>query len=302
MKNHLSIKNILPWVGGLLILAACQKEQTAISSQDEETPQQKSMMRVLGAAPDNPFLVAKVPLVVSSEFKATNPTESRGGQVLPSTPKPASYAMQMPPVGDQGVEGSCISWAAGYAALSAEQYYKTNAGSYSSASNVFSPEFLFNQTKNSDDCGSSTLLTALEFMKNNGVSTWQSMPYSSSNGCSEQPTAEQASEAMNYRISSYTRIKSADQNAIKAMLAQNHPLIFTGNVDDNFRNAGPGFVWATVGTIYGLHAFTLVGYDDAKGAYKIMNSWGTGWGDGGYSWVSYSTMAKVTNHLYLLDM
>ena len=31
----------------------------------------------------------------------------------------------------------------------------------------------------------------------------------------------------------------------------------------------------------------VVGYDDAKQAFRIQNSWGRTWGDGGYGWFSY---------------
>jgi len=45
---------------------------------------------------------------------------------------------------------------------------------------------------------------------------------------------------------------------------------------------------------HGGHAVLAVGYDDRlrvrsdKGALLIRNSWGTGWGDGGYGWLPYS--------------
>jgi C1A family cysteine protease len=35
------------------------------------------------------------------------------------------------------------------------------------------------------------------------------------------------------------------------------------------------------------HAIILCGWDDAKGAWLLKNSWGTGWGEDGYMWVSY---------------
>jgi len=36
------------------------------------------------------------------------------------------------------------------------------------------------------------------------------------------------------------------------------------------------------------HAMLIVGYDNTKNAFKIINSWGTNWGDNGYSWVNYN--------------
>lgn len=35
------------------------------------------------------------------------------------------------------------------------------------------------------------------------------------------------------------------------------------------------------------HAIILVGWDDAKGAWLLKNSWGEGWGEDGYMWIPY---------------
>jgi hypothetical protein len=37
------------------------------------------------------------------------------------------------------------------------------------------------------------------------------------------------------------------------------------------------------------HAVSLVGWDDARQAWLIKNSWGTGWGENGYMWIAYNT-------------
>jgi len=44
------------------------------------------------------------------------------------------------------------------------------------------------------------------------------------------------------------------------------------------------------------HAVTIVGYDDDKygGALKILNSWGTQWGDNGYFWLPYNFARRTT--------
>jgi C1A family cysteine protease len=37
----------------------------------------------------------------------------------------------------------------------------------------------------------------------------------------------------------------------------------------------------------GYHEITIVGYDDSKQAFKVANSWGDGWGEKGFIWISY---------------
>jgi hypothetical protein len=36
----------------------------------------------------------------------------------------------------------------------------------------------------------------------------------------------------------------------------------------------------------GLHAITIIGYDDSKRAFRMVNSWGPNWGDNGFIWLS----------------
>lgn len=38
---------------------------------------------------------------------------------------------------------------------------------------------------------------------------------------------------------------------------------------------------------YTNHAIILCGWDDTKGAWLLKNSWGTGWGEDGFMWISY---------------
>src|SRR5450759_4471431 len=117
----------------------------------------------------------------------------------------------MPPVTSQGSEGNCAAFAIGYNTRSAEQYYKSNATAYNYADNIVSPEYLFDQTKiDASTCSGSSVYTSLEFLKTNGICTWQSMPYSSSNGCSLTPTTSQTTEAANFKINSYAQISTSD--------------------------------------------------------------------------------------------
>jgi C1A family cysteine protease len=213
---------------------------------------------------------------------------------IPTT-LPANCSLAMPPVRYQGTEGSCVAFAVTYA-RACEQYYKTGAVHYSDTINVFSPEYVFNQVSEPDGTGSG-VIKSLDLLKSQGVCTWHTMPYSSYNGYSQMPTAAQIDEAVRYKISSWSKILSSDQQAIKAMIARNHPVIASFKVDQSFYNATPGFIWKSLTGNAGSHTMALCGYDDSKHAYKAINSWGTAWGDAGYIWIDYDFF-PVTSSYY----
>jgi len=221
---------------------------------------------------------------------------SIGATVLPASSLPLSYQLTMPPVMNQGTEGSCVAFAVVYAARSAEQFYRTNSSSYTPGINMFSPEYIFNQVNWGGDCSSSAVVPSLDLMKTQGVCTWQSMPYSTYNGCSLMPNTTQLNEAANYRISSYSTVVAMDETAIKSMIVSKHPVIATVNIDNQFYNATPGFIWNSWTNNSGFHGITICGYDDTRHAYKAMNSWGTNWGDAGYIWIDYDFFPTVSSY------
>lgn len=221
--------------------------------------------------------------------------------VLPPTTLPSSILITMPPVGVQGGEYSCVAWAVAQA-RSAEKYYKTNAASYDAAINIFSPEYIYNQAKFGADCSSGTgISTCLNILKDQGVCTWQSMPYTSLS-CSLLPNNSQIAEAAGFKIGSYAVVYQNDLVALKTLLAQNHPLIVGSSIDDNFRYATPGFIWKSFNSAYGTnHSYVLCGYDDSKHAFKAENSWGTSWGDAGYIWIDYDFFATLPGSVYVIQ-
>jgi hypothetical protein len=223
--------------------------------------------------------------------------------VQPPSSLPSSVSLDMPPVMYQGSESACVPFALLYS-RDAEQYYKTGASSYSAATNIFSPEFLYNQAKVASSCSSgASLINSLNFLVNNGVCTWNTMPYSDQDGCSTMPGSQQISEASNYKITSYSMVVAQDPTAIKTMLYNKHPLTFTFTADANFYYAGPGYIWSSYSsTYYGPHALTLVGYDDSKHAYRAINQWGTGWGDGGYIWIDYNFFPSIAYDCYAINL
>lgn len=207
----------------------------------------------------------------------------------PPQPVSAVQVKPMPPVLDQGSEGSCVAFSVGYAARSIEHFNTTGT------LKTFSPEHLYNQIKFSEDCAvGSAMQPALEYIMNNGILPFSSMPYSSTNGCNLYPTALQATEALNYKIAGYYKMYTLDSAMIKGMIRMNKPVIISIAADNSFINAGPGFIWKTLTSGFLGHSVVICGYDDSKEAYLIQNSWGTAWGDKGYTYIDYNFFTTRT--------
>jgi uncharacterized protein YvpB len=285
MKKLLSISLIV-------FLFSCTKQQTE---------------RTFGADKINETELSKVQVLVSSiaQYRRVKPPRNPPPTdtvvvppkdtvvipppvVIPPVTLPASITLQMPPVVNQGSEGACVAFAITYA----RGYL---------AGNVLSPEYIFNQITTSIYCSGSAIITGFNFLRDNGVCTWASMPYTWT-GCTLMPTAAQTLEAANFRIANYSQILASDVTAIKTMLANKRPLVCQVVVDSQFENATQGFVWRSFSSALDAHAICVVGYDDAKQAFKIINSWGVQWGDSGYGWIDYNLMKTVSSSLMVMNL
>ncbi len=225
-------------------------------------------------------------------------------------PSKVDLSSQMPPVGNQGQQNSCVAWASGYAIKS---YLAKSSGNFSdydppfaggSGKNVFSPAFIYNQQNGGKDEGLYYYKT-MEFLQKSGVAPWSSMPYTDKDYL-KQPQDSVKQEALNYRIKSYSRLNIKKPDDIKRVLAQGNVVLFGVIIDDAFYNLKGSAVYdANGGKSYGGHAMTIVGYDDnktassgRKGAFKFQNSWGPNWGDKGFGWISYAMLAKTGQEAY----
>ena len=47
---------------------------------------------------------------------------------------------------------------------------------------------------------------------------------------------------------------------------------------------------------------TVVGYDDTRQAFKIINSWGPAWGEGGFGWISYNAFEQGAREAYVMEV
>ena len=221
----------------------------------------------------------------------------------PSQPKSMDLSSNFPNPGDQGNQQSCVGWATAYALKSYQE--KVEIGwSLNTPDHLFSPAFLYNQINYGQDQGS-YIHEALQLAVDKGVSTLATMPYSDGSYLN-QPSNQAFAEAANYKAKSWSRLNDTSQ--IKAAIANRKPVV--GGIavyNDMYNLKGSNSVYNTAtGSSLGGHAITIVGYDDDKygGAFKVINSWGQNWGDGGYFWMPYDFVANdgpVLSQAYVLE-
>ena len=80
------------------------------------------------------------------------------------------------------------------------------------------------------------------------------------------------------------------RRTIKNVLANARRAVVIGmGIDQAFCSYQAGDIYTFTGPRLANHAMCIVGYDDERQAYKVRNSWGPGWGEDGYLWISYET-------------
>ncbi len=85
---------------------------------------------------------------------------------------------------------------------------------------------------------------------------------------------------------------------MKQALADNGPFLATMRVYSDFFDYGGGVYQYTWGELEGGHAVAIVGYNDYQGYWIAKNSWGTGWGEGGWFRIAYGECA-IDSYAYV---
>jgi len=225
-----------------------------------------------------------------------------------------------PPIRSQKY-GSCVAFAITYYQLGYEMALAKGWNNKNNDNSIkFSPKWTFN-------------FTVYEILKWHGAATWEDWPYDSN--YKEWPLDPNVwRNAINYRIDDYALYWDEPENLfgienVKKTLAEGRVLVITivggGNwpykriKDDPSTEEDDFFVGEKI--YYGnaingaAHAVTIVGYNDniwvdlndnnivepnEKGAFKIANSWGTGWGNKGFFWMAYSARERwVGDKIYV---
>jgi hypothetical protein len=233
---------------------------------------------------------------------------SRAYESLPRTVSLKPYA---PFAGDQGEYGTCTAWSSAYAARTILESITLNRQDrLRSTASVFSPNFvyksMFIHNGQPDDPGGqrgAAVAWALTFIRDKGPvkmleqekrTDFKRIPLSLFSNTRTYPIAEYATLFRSNTQDSTTKIQM-----VKKSLAESKPVVIGMNCPDSFSRARD--VWRppeSPGGNYGGHAMCVVGYDDARGAFEVQNSWGTDWGNAGFIWIPYDVFTAFVFEAY----
>lgn len=240
---------------------------------------------------------------IKSQVDNAKPRKYGAGPAM-KLPQTYDLSASMPPVGNQGAQGSCAGWATAYAMKTiherAERNWAIVQNNALVKTHVFSPAFVYNQVNQGVDQGSS-FVDIFKLMQEKGCATLSTTPYKDSD-YRTQPSATALKEASNYKIAWAKDIDPKETGTIKSYISQGYPIIIGAQVDDAFMNLKPGSIVRSMSD-GGGHAMVVVGYDDNKagGCFKIMNSWGQEWGDKGFCWMTYEAFKKCVFEVWLVE-
>lgn len=221
-----------------------------------------------------------------------------------NTPPAASITSLLPPIGDQRCIGSCTAWASAYAGATYSANL-TNGWGATSPEHQGSPTYLYKRLLEVEGgvCNDGTYIQdALNILTMEGTPSLASWSYTvptcplPGNTCTLNGGS--ASGLEQFRIGSYRKLPSGLQ-AVKSEVAAGKIVIFGADVYEDFFHVFGSSVYYTDGVNkQGGHAMAVVGYDDSKGAVRIMNSWTTRWGDSGFLWMSYQTLESTVHFAF----
>lgn len=212
-------------------------------------------------------------------------------------PQKVDLTKFLPNPGNQGQQGSCVAWSSAYAYKSFHEKVERD-WSLDNEEHLFSPAYVYNQLNGGNDNGL-YIGDALNLIVKQGVCPLSAMPYDE-NDYLTQPDSKAKKEASKYKALSYAKVDFKNTDEVKKILSKNNCVVFGMNIYESIYEYKGGICKSVSGSYLGGHAMLLIGYDDNKNAYKIINSWSKNWGDQGYAWFDYDFFAKYTTDAWVM--
>jgi hypothetical protein len=158
---------------------------------------------------------------------------------------------------------------------------------------IFSPSFIWDQFNQGNPSTGLCVFQAFDMLSTEGCCSLKDRPYDKSGRSKPDDTAK--SDAIRHKsrsaVSLFTPGTIADPEKLKDVLYQTQePFVLAITIYDDFFvvSRDRDFVYTPASDAKPLdgHAICVVGYDDKRHAFRVVNSWGQDWGDNGFLWIS----------------
>jgi C1A family cysteine protease/TolA-binding protein len=231
------------------------------------------------------------PIVTPKTIKGTSGVEYPSAAFPSATATAFSWRQKMTDVKNQKRCGSC--WA--FAAL----------GSYEGVQSIFngvtldlSEQQLVNcvaRPDGGDNCNGNHPRRVFQYLIDHGALSEKEKPYvAKMNSCDESKNSDYKVVDWNY-VSMSSGVPTVEE--LKRAMIAHGPLSVGIYATDAFMSYRGG-VFDEDASGVANHAVVLAGWDDARGAWHVRNSWGPDWGEDGYVWVKYGSNVIGTDALY----
>ncbi|ANH82860.1 peptidase C1 [Niabella ginsenosidivorans] len=220
-------------------------------------------------------------------------------KVLLKIPAKIDLRKTCPPVYDQGSLGSCTANALGAAVEFGKKKKRKKTFRPSRLFLYYNERVMMNTV--SADSGA-YLRDGIKSLNKQGICPEKDWPYIESR-FTQKPPASCYKAALKNQVLSYWRVP-VNLLSVKGCLADGYPFAFGFTVYESFMTkkvANKGVMPMpdiAKESVLGGHAVLAVGYDDARQAVLVRNSWNTAWGIRGYFWMPY---AYISNTAYCQD-
>ncbi|WP_353230185.1 C1 family peptidase [Novosphingobium sp.] len=296
MRHNLALALLLLGSGGICTSVQAQPAGAAAPVPDAATVAPPPTRYPTGATPLSPEEYAALPKL--GTFRAWRP---RHVDLSPMFPLP----------GNQYPKPDCTAWATAYSGLG---YLRglTLGHRVALATEQPSPVYVYNRLRpNGSSCTVPTrVIDALKLLKNEGTATFADFP-DNPNICNDPAPQSLVSGSTDQKLGGWSAISRENArdpqspvvlDDIRGALFRQQPVVFTMPAPDDFMTfKGSAAYTHSRHEDSNLHAMTLVGYDDDRQAFRVINSWGKDWGDQGYVWIDYDTFTRLAGEAYALQ-
>lgn len=242
-----------------------------------------------------------------SNYQKANIKANLNADAFKDLPTLSSLKKYCPKPGNQLQLNTSPSWATTWSAKTILEAQKNNwVDQNLITNNTYSPAFTYYYIREAKDetCEAGVdLYSALDFLKSNGGEKYIDFLEFCPRGI---PPAIKINNSID-PISDFAKLFDINQsnkykiNAVKKSLSENYPVVIGMYCPPSFYNAKNFWHPSEIpGPEYPGHALCIIGYDDDKygGAFEVINSWGSAWGNDGFLWIRYEDFANFTRYGY----